>query len=143
MQANGNLGSILQSQAYTRPVIWGRALINFSVVDALLTTGEPANLTFQLNYSVPGPLQISFAQMAYIASINNYPSTFQFSAYTFASGYMSFFGVITTKNNTNLDGLQLNVSGTFTMNGQTFYLYLLTLSPSITKNGSIIENVSK
>jgi hypothetical protein len=140
MQANGNLGSILQSQAYTRPVIWGRALINFTIVDAL-TGGKPANLTFQLNYSVPGPLQISFAQMAYIASINNYPSTFQFSAYTFANGYMSFFGVITTTNVTYLDGKELNVSGTFTINGQTFYLYLLTLSPSITTNGSTIEYV--
>lgn len=142
MQANGNLGSILQSQAYTRPVIWGRALINFTIVDALTGGNVPANLTFQLNYSVPGPLQISFAQMAYIASINNYPSTFQFSAYTFANGYMSFFGVITTTNVTYLDGIQLTASGTFTINGQTFYLYLLTLSPSITTNGSIIEHVS-
>jgi len=144
MQANGNLGSILQSQAYTRPVIWGRALINFTIVDALTGgLGVPANLTFQLNYSVPGPLQISFAQMAYIASINNYPSTFQFSAYTFASGYMSFFGVITTTNTTMLDGQTLKPSGEFTIGVQTFYLYLLTLSPSITKNenGSAIEYV--
>jgi hypothetical protein len=141
MQANGNLGSTLQSQAYTRPVIWGRALINFTIVDAL-TLGKPANLTFQLNYSVPGPLQISFAQMAYIASINNYPSTFQFSAYTFANGYMSFFGVITTTNVTYLDGILLTPSGKFTIGTQTFYLYLLTLSPSITTNGNKIEYVS-
>ncbi|MFP3202424.1 MAG: hypothetical protein RXR43_09325 [Sulfolobus sp.] len=144
MQANGNLGSILQSQAYTRPVIWGRALINFTIVDALTGGNVPANLTFQLNYSVPGPLQISFAQMAYIASINNYPSTFQFSAYTFANGYMSFFGVITTINDTYLGNIQLTPSGEFTIGTQTFYLYLLTLSPSITKNenGSAVEYVS-
>jgi hypothetical protein len=139
-QADGYLGPALASVWNVKPVIWGRALINFTLVDGLLV-GNPGQFTFQLNYSVPGPVTLSFASMALIASIDNYPSTFMFNAYNFSNGYREFFGVITSNNDTTIDGNTINPSGVFWVNGELYYLYLLTLTP-VNMNGSVVETVS-
>jgi len=139
-QADGYLGPALASVWNVKPVIWGRALINFTLVDGLLV-GNPGQFTFQLNYSVPGPVTLSFASMALIASIDNYPSTFMFNAYNFSNGYREFFGVITSNNDTTIDGMPINASGAFWVNGNLYYLYLLTLTP-VKMNKSVVEYVS-
>ncbi|QGR20110.1 S-layer protein SlaA [Stygiolobus azoricus] len=140
-QANDYLGSALASVATTKPVIWGRALINFTLVDGLLGAGKPGQFTFQLNYSSPGPVTLSFASMAFIASIDNYPSTFKFNAYKFSNGYLEFFGVITSTNTTTLNGMVIPPSGVLYYNGKIlYYLYLLTLTP-VPKNGTVNETV--
>ncbi|MEJ2778617.1 hypothetical protein [Stygiolobus sp. RP850M] len=139
-QADGYLGSALASESTVKPVIWGRALINFTLVDGLLG-GKAGRFTFQLNYSVPGPVTLSFASMAFIASIDNYPSTFMFNAYNFSNGYREFFGVITSNNDTTIDGNTINASGVFWVNKTLYYLYLLTLTP-VNTNKSVVEYVS-
>jgi hypothetical protein len=140
-QADSYLGSALASVSTVKPVIWGRALINFTLVDGLLL-GKPGQFTFQLNYSVPGPVTLSFASMAFIASIDNYPSTFMFNAYNFSNGYREFFGIITSNNATTIDDKTIHPSGVFWVNGTLYYLYLLTLTP-VSTNGTVVENVSK
>jgi len=140
-QADGYLGPALTSVSTVKPVIWGRALINFTLVDGLLGTNNPGQFTFQLNYSVPGPVTLSFASMAFIGSIDNYPSTFMFNAYNFSNGYREFFGVITSNNATTIDGMTIHPSGVFWVNGELYYLYLLTLTP-VKMNGSVVETVS-
>lgn len=139
-QADGYLGPALASVSTVKPVIWGRALINFTLVDGLLGN-KPGQFTFQLNYSVPGPVTLSFASMASIASIDNYPSTFMFNAYNFSNGYLEYFGVITSNNATTIDGMTIRPSGAFWVNGTLYYLYLLTLAP-VKTNGTVVETVS-
>ncbi|BCU69311.1 hypothetical protein [Stygiolobus caldivivus] len=148
IQANGNLGPALASLSTTQPKIWGRALINFTLVDGLLNNA-PGNFTFQLNYSTPGPVSLSFASLGYIASLDNYPSTFMFNAYNFSNGYHEFFGIITTSNDTTLGGKTINASGYFnvshyegnTIVTTTYYVYLLTFIPGV-KNGTVSEYVT-
>jgi hypothetical protein len=139
-QADGYLGPALTSVSTVKPVIWGRALINFTLVDGFIV-GEAGQFTFQLNYSVPGPVTLSFASMAFIASIDNYPSTFMFNAYNFSNGYLEYFGVITSNNDTTIDGMPINASGAFWLDGNLYYLYLLTLTP-VKMNKSVVEYVS-
>ncbi|BFI76283.1 hypothetical protein [Sulfurisphaera ohwakuensis] len=108
LQINGNLGPGLQSLASTKAYIWGRALINTSIVDPFVSTGTD-DLTFQLNYSTPGPLQINLAQLAYIAALPNFPSKFTYLSYQFASNYWSFLGFI--EDASNITNLTITING--------------------------------
>ncbi|AHC52677.1 hypothetical protein SUSAZ_11090 [Sulfolobus acidocaldarius SUSAZ] len=139
MQVNGNLGS-LSNQAYDHPVIWGRALINTTLIDTYASGAVP--FTFQLNYSVPGPLTINMAQMAWIASINNLPSSFTYLSYSFSNGYSSFLGIISSSSTLAMGTSSISPSGNFTINGNKFYVYLLVVG-STNSTSTAVEYVSK
>jgi len=148
LQINGALGPAMKSAASTKPYIWGRALINTSIIDPFVYSGYD-NLTFQLNYSAPGPLQINMAQLGYIASITNYPSSFTYLSYKFANGYVSFLGFIADYNSTSgkttlqINGVQAPISGLITIvgpNGKS-YTYALTLI-ALTSQSGVVEYFS-
>ncbi|BAB67302.1 S-layer protein SlaA [Sulfurisphaera tokodaii] len=146
LQINGNLGPALQSIASTEAYIWGRALINTSIVDPFVSTGYD-NLTFQLNYSTPGPLQINLAQLAQIAALPDFPSKFTYLSYQFASGYWSFLGFISDDNlSITINGVSVKapVSGTFTIpDPEKYNATLLAILPLSTATSMGLTNGSK
>ena len=150
LQVNGALGSALQSVASTKPVIWGRALINTTIYDPYAVNGYD-NLTFQLNYSVPGTLQINMAQLGWVASINNFPSQFTYLSYTFANGYVSFLGFITNGDNVSItiNGVTVPapVSGYINLTNPDpssviYNVTLIAITPLATKPGQVVEYFS-
>lgn len=147
LQLSGALGPALQSAATTKPYIWGRALINTSIVDPFVMNGID-NITFQLNYSVPGLLQINLAQLAQVASISNFPSKFTYLSYKFANGYYSFLGFITDGDNLTItiNGVRVPapVSGYLNLiNPDPLYnVSLITIEPNIKANGTVVEYFS-
>ncbi|BFH72592.1 S-layer protein SlaA [Sulfurisphaera javensis] len=149
MQLNGFLGATLQSEASTKPYIWGRALVNVSIVDPFAVSGNYDNISFQLNYSTPGPLQINLAQMGYVAAINNYPAKFSYQSYKFVSGYYSFLGFITDGDNLTINEVPAPESGNFTLpalsGDPSFYVTLIAILPLTSTsppNGTVLEYFS-
>ena len=149
LQQSGALGSKLQSVASTRPYIWGRALINTSIIDPFISSGtEP--LLFQLNYSTSGALQINMAQVAWISAITNFPSSLTYLSYNFSNGYVSFIGIITGGDNATVEinGVPVPspISGATVLNiSDPTYQYnisLIAITPLAKKNGTVIQYVS-
>jgi len=149
LQNSGALGPALQKNASTgKPYIWGRALINTTMYDPFVYSGTD-NITFQLNYSTPGPLQISMAQLGYIASITNYPSSLTYLSYRFANGYLSFLGFIADYNSTSgqttlkINGVTPPISGLITIEGPNGkqYTYAVILI-AITSQSGVVESFS-
>ena len=141
LQLYGALGPSMLSAATTKPYIWGRALINTSIIDPFVSTGND-DLTFQLNYSVPGTLQINMAQLGWVASITNFPSKFTYLSYTFANGYVSFLGFITDGDNLTINGVPVPVSGYLTLkNPDPYNVTLIAITP-VPHNGTVVEYFS-
>jgi len=128
LQQSGLLGKRLASVSSTMPVIWGRALINTNLYDPYGSD----NLTFQLNYSTTGELKITMAQLGWVASITNFPSSFIYQSYNFSNGYESFLGFITDEGKITMaiNGQSRNVypSGQVTINGENYSVVLLTIT---------------
>ena len=128
LQQSGLLGKRLASVSSTMPVIWGRALINTDLYDPYGVD----NLTFQLNYSTTGELEITMAQLGWIASITNFPSSFIYHSYNFSNGYESFLGFISDEGKITMaiNGKSINVysSGNVTINGNNYSVILFTIT---------------
>ena len=131
LQQSGALGKVLQSESSYRTYIWGRALINTQIFDPYASSGVD-NLTFQLNYSTTGYLQIETAQMGWIASITNFPSKFTYLSYNFSNGYLSFLGFITTNDHISMaingQNVAIYPSGQIVINKTTYYITLITIT---------------
>ena len=146
LQISGALGSSMKAAASTRAYIWGRALINTSIIDPYVSAGTD-NLTFQLNYSVPGTLQINMAQVGWVASITNFPSKITYLSYNFSNGYISFLGFITEYDNLSISingkTVPAPVSGYLSLtNADPYNVSLIAITPKAKTNGSVVEYFS-